>query len=151
MTRLLLLAVPALLLVAACQHRQQGPVETVETKGPAPDPTWNVVQMEMQLLTTVLENAMRAVGDGDVSHVAKELHQLHQAKEATEAAVKDGSYTLPKGSDQVPTFLAMDDAFHKQLEAMVRASRANDVPAMAQAIGNTLNACHGCHALFRDP
>lgn len=157
MTRSILF-VSALLLAAGCtsEDRSQGPVEAVETReDPAPgepsDPELNVVQIEMQLLTTVLENAVRGVGEGDVSHIAHELHQLHEAKEATEAAVKDGSYILPKNSEQVSTFLTMDEVFHGQLEGMVRASRANDVPAMALAIGRTLNSCSSCHALFRDP
>ena len=102
-------------------------------------------------MVTVLENAVRAVGDGDVSHIGHALHALHGAKESTESAVKDGSYVLPRNSDQLAAFLAMDDAFHDLLEAMVAASQANDVPAMALALGETMNGCHSCHALFRDP
>ena len=157
MTRSILF-VSTLLLAAGCtrEDRAQRSAETVETReapapGETPDPDLNVVQTEMQLLTTVLENAVRGVGEGDVSHIAHELHQLHEAKEATEAAVKDGSYTLPKNSDQVSTFLTMDEVFHSQLEGMVHASRANDVPAMALAVGRTLNSCSSCHTLFRDP
>lgn len=150
--------VSILFLAAGCtsEDRSQRPAETVETRedpgpGENPEPELNVVQTEMQLLTTILEHAVRGVGEGDVSHIAHELHPLHEAKEATEAAVKDGRYTLPKNSDQVAAFLTMDEVFHSQLEGMVRASRANDVPAMALAVGRTLNSCSSCHALFRDP
>lgn len=166
MTHSIFLLLSTLLLAAGCAREApaqaevpaQPPVESIESiQTPASaqvhtrEPERNVVQTEMQLLTTVLENAVRAVGEGDVSHVAHALHQLHDAKQATEAAVKDGSYALPRNSDQLSAFLAMDEAFHEQLEAMVGASRANDVPAMGRAIGDTLNACHSCHALFRDP
>lgn len=158
MTRSFILFISILFLAAGCTSEDgtQSSAEAVETReDPAPSEPpaadLNVVQTEMQLLTTVLEHAVRGVGEGDVSHIAQELHQLHEAKEATEAAVKDGSYTLPKNSDQVSTFLTMDEVFHSQLEGMVHASRANDVPAMALAIGRTLNSCSSCHTLFRDP
>lgn len=157
MTRSIFLLVSTLLLAAGCtpEAPAQRPAESVETRAPAEGETRalerNVVQTEMQLLTTALEKAVRGVGMGDVSHIADALHQLDEAKHATEAAIKDGSYALPRNNDQLSAFLAMDRAFHGQLEAMIKASRADDVPAMARAIGDTLNACHSCHALFRDP
>ncbi|MCK9490211.1 MAG: hypothetical protein M0Q42_12630 [Xanthomonadales bacterium] len=159
MIRSILLLLSSLLLAAGCtpQSPEPRPAASVEVAAPAQAEgethtlERNVVQTEMQLLTTVLENAVRGIGEGDVSHIGDELHQLDDAKHATEAAVEDGSYTLPRNSDQLSTFLAMDNAFHGQLEAMVHASSANDVPAMARAMGDTLNACHSCHALFRDP
>lgn len=157
MIRLISLTVSILLLAAGCtaEPPAQQVAESVEAPAPAEGETsaveLNVVQIEMQLLTTVLENAVRGVGDGEVSHIADELHQLDAAKHATEAAIEDGSYVLPYNSDQLSAFLAMDDAFHHQLEAMIDASRADDVPAMALAIGDTLNSCYSCHALFRDP
>ncbi|MFZ7094729.1 hypothetical protein ACOPJQ_11925 [Luteimonas dalianensis] len=157
MTRLIFLAISTLLLAAGCTSETpaQHQAEIVPTQTPAEGETdaieRNVVQIEMELLTTVLENAVRGVGDGVVSHIADELHQLDEAKHATEAAIEDGSYVLPRNSDQLSAFLAMDGAFHDQLEAMINASRADDVPAMALAIGDTLNSCYSCHALFRDP
>lgn len=157
MTRLIFPVVSTLLLAAGCtpDTPAQRTAEGVETRPPAEGETLaverNVVQTEMQLLTTVLENAVRGVGDGDVSHIADALHELDEAKHATEAALEDGSYVLSRNNDQLSTFLAMDGAFHGQLEGMIDASRANDVPAMAIAIGDTLNACYSCHALFRDP
>ena len=157
MTRLIFLPVSILLLAAGCNPETpaQHQADSVPNQAPAEGQTdaieRNVVQTEMQLLTTVLENAVRGVGDGEVSHIADELHQLDAAKHATEAAIEDGSYVLPYNSDQLSAFLAMDNAFHHQLAAMIDASRADDVPAMALAIGDTLNSCYSCHALFRDP
>jgi cytochrome c556 len=157
MTRSIFLLVSTVLLATGCSPEAPAPraAGSVGTPAPAEGETRvverNVVQTEMQLLTTVLENAVRAVGMGDVSQVAGALHRLEEAKHATEAALKDGRYALPRNNDQLPAFLGMDGAFHGQLEAMVEASRANDVPAMARAIGGTLTACDSCHALFRDP
>lgn len=163
MTRLIVLLLSSLLPALGCSREAhvQEPAAGVETdeavqtsasapsETPAPAP--NVVQAEMQMLTTVMEDAVRAVGNGDVSQIGRALHALHAAKASTEAAVKNGSYAPPRNGDRISTFLAMDDDFHDLLRAMVAASRTNDVPAMAQAVGETIKACHSCHALFRDP
>lgn len=109
----------------------------------------NVVQTEMQMLTRILEATVRGIGTGDVSGIAEQLHELHAAKEATTAAVKSGEYKLPKNSENVSAFLQMDDAFHSHLAALVKASRANDVPAAAEALGQIVRGCSGCHAMFR--
>jgi len=109
----------------------------------------NVVQTEMRLMTSILEATVRAIGARDVRGLDHELHRLHAAKEATTAAVRDGSYKLPKNPDQVAAFEAMDEAFHKDLAALVYASRDNDVPRAAEALGAIMRGCEGCHTTFR--
>jgi cytochrome c556 len=109
----------------------------------------NVVQLEMRLMTEILESTVRGIGARDVSAIAGQLHRLHDAKEATTAAVQSGAYRLPKNAANVDGFLAMDDAFHAHLGALVKASRANDVPAAATALGAIMQGCHGCHETYR--
>lgn len=113
-------------------------------------PPGNVVQTEMRMMTSILEGAVRAIGARDVRSIEHELHRLHGAKDATTAAVRDGSYKLPRNADQVDAFLAMDEAFHADLAALVMASRKNDVPAAADALGKIMRGCEGCHATFRE-
>jgi len=113
--------------------------------GPPP----NVVQTEMRMLTEILQHTVRGIGVGDVRPIEHELHALHAAKEATEAAVKSGAYKLPKNPEGVAGFQQMDEAFHEQLGALVTASSKNEVPAAAEALGNLVKACAGCHAAFR--
>jgi len=115
-----------------------------DAAGPA-----NVVQTEMRMLTQILEATVRGIGAGDVSGIDEQLHELHGAKEATTAAVKGGTYKLPKNSENVAAFEQMDEAFHEQLVGLVKASRANDVPAAAEALGQIVRSCNGCHAMFR--
>jgi cytochrome c556 len=112
-------------------------------------PPGNVVQTEMRMLTSILEQTVRGIGVGDVRPIEHELHRLHEAKEATEAALKSGAYKLPKNPEGLEQFEAMDEAFHEQLGALVTASRANDVPAAAEAVGAILRGCPACHAAFR--
>jgi len=119
----------------------------------APDalPPGNVVQTEMRMLTSILEATVRGIGARDVRAIEHELHRLHAAKEATTAAIKDGSYKLPVNADKVDAFVAMDEAFHEDLGALVSASRANDIPKAADALGAIMRSCEGCHATFRAP
>ncbi len=103
----------------------------------------------MRLLTATLETAVRGIGAGDVRAVAADLHRVHAAKAATEAALESGAYTLPKAPDQLARFRAMDEAFHGDLVGLVRASQRNDVAGVAAAVGVVLAGCPRCHAEFR--
>lgn len=101
------------------------------------------------MLTSILEETVRGIGARDVRPIEHALHRLHAAKELTGAALRDGSYKLPKNPDQVDAFVAMDEAFHKHLGALVVASHANDIPGAAEALGAIVRGCEGCHATYR--
>ena len=121
------------------------PPAAADAAGPPP----NVVQTEMRMLTQILEETIRGIGANDVSAIDEKLHALHAAKEATDAAVTSGSYKLPKNSEGVAAFREMDEAFHTHLGALVKASRANDVPAASEAVSQIVRGCPSCHAVFR--
>jgi hypothetical protein len=118
-------------------------------QSPPLPPPGSAVQTEMRMLTSILEATVRAIGARDVRPIEHELHRLHAAKQATTAALRDGSYKLPKNPEQVDAFVAMDEAFHEHLGALVSASHANDVPRTAEALGAIVRGCEGCHAMFR--
>lgn len=134
-----------LLVVAGCakasDHAAHAPA--------APAPAANAVQSEMRLLTATLESAVRGIGAGDVRGLEHELHGLHAAKAATDAALESGAYRLPKNPEGVARFRELDAAFHGGLGRLVDASQRNDVPAAAQAVGVVLAGCQGCHSEFR--
>ena len=94
-----------LLFAAGCtEHSQHAPP-------PAPQaPPANPVQAEMRLLSATLQSAVRGIGAGDVRSVEHELHRLHAAKETTEAAIRSGSYRLPRNPDRVDRFRELDEA-----------------------------------------
>lgn len=136
---------------SATAHEHAAPAEPPEPAAPSADaqPPGNVVQTEMRMLTSILEQTVRGIGVGDVRPIEHELHRLHEAKAATDAALKSGAYKLPKNPEGLEGFEAMDEAFHEQLGALVTASRANDVPAAAEALGAIVRGCPACHAAFR--
>lgn len=137
-------ALAALVLLTGCDDHSSH-----HSGVPAPPTEGNAVQQEMQLLTKALEAAVRGIGAGDVRAVEHELHRVHAAKEATANALSDGTYRPPKNGDQLDRFRAMDEAFHRELVPLVDASRRNDVPGTAKALGTVLEACAGCHESFR--
>lgn len=136
---------------AQCPPVQCPPVQCPPVAAPADAaaPAGNVVQTEMRMLTQIVEATVRGIGANDVRGIDEQLHQLHAAKEATAAAVRSGAYKLPKNSEGVAAFEAMDEAFHEHLGALVKASRANEVPAAADALAQIVRGCPGCHAAFR--
>lgn len=149
----------ALLLLAAagCAHAEPAPAGHAPAGHAAHEPprtpttaAKNPVQAEMRLLGTALENAVRGIGEGDVRAVEHDLHRVHAAKHATEAAVHSGAYRLPKNPERVARFKELDEAFHGGLERLADASRRNDLPATADALGVVLHGCQGCHTEFRD-
>ncbi len=109
------------------------------------------VQVEMQLLAGALEVALRGIGTGDLSAVEPALHRVHAAKEVTATALAGGSYRPPRNGDRLARFRELDEAFHGDLERLVGAARAGDVPAAADALGAAVRSCHGCHSEFRAP
>lgn len=138
---------PASISTSGSAHGSAAPHGSAESP-PLPLPG-NPVQTEMRMLTSILEATVRAIGARDVRPIEHELHRLHAAKEATTAALRDGSYKLPRNPEQIDAFVAMDEAFHEHLGALVSASRANDIPRTADALGAIVRGCEGCHAMFR--
>lgn len=142
-------------VLLGCERTQPANTSTSGSGAPhgsadiPPLPPGNPVQNEMRMLTSILESTVRAIGARDVRPIEHELHRLHAAKETTTAALRDGSYRLPKSPEQIEAFVAMDDAFHEHLGALVSASHANDIPRTADALAAIVRSCEGCHSMFR--
>jgi hypothetical protein len=130
-------------------HEQPAHPQPTQPGPAAAPPAANPVQHEMRLLTSALETAVRSIGQGDVRPVAHELHRVHLAKEATQAAIEAGRYRTPRNPEQLERFRALDEAFHGDLGRLVQASSRNDVAATAEALGAVLQRCQGCHSQFR--
>ena len=109
----------------------------------------NPVQNEMRLLREAMQGSVTAIANDDLGAIPAALHRVHRARAMTEAALESGSYRPPQNADQVQTFIAMDEAFHAELERLVAAASANDSPATARQLGVVLSQCSGCHSRFR--
>lgn len=108
----------------------------------------NPVQLEMRLLRDAMRAAVDSIAAGNVLGLPGQLHAVHVAAGDTRAALEEGGYVLPTGGDQLEAFVALDEAFHRELIKMVKAAKKNDVAATAEQFGVLMNRCHGCHARF---
>jgi ubiquinone/menaquinone biosynthesis C-methylase UbiE/cytochrome c556 len=125
----------------------QSPASTGDAAAASPP---NAVQHEMRLLLAALQGAVAAIADDDLARVPSLIHGIHEARDATEAAIENGRYKPPKNPDRIDAFKAMDDSFHEQLVTLVKAAQANDLAATTTQFGAVLQQCQGCHALFRE-
>ena len=113
-------------------------------------PPLNAVQHEMRLLLAALQGTVAAIADNDLARVPSLIHGIHDARDATDAAIENGRYKPPKNPDKIAAFKAMDDSFHAQLVALVKAAQADDLAATRSQFVTVLQQCQGCHALFRE-
>ena len=142
-------AAVALVALAACDRHGAEPAHDHGAASCVALAGGNPVQTEMQRLECALTRAVVALGRDDLGAVRGEIHAVHQARIATERAIADGAWRPARG--ELDAFVALDDVFHRELEALVAASSADDHAATAAALGRALGQCQGCHAAFRDP
>ncbi len=118
----------------------------------AADPTAaNAVQKEMALLHEAVVVTLVGIENGDVSSVPEAFQKVHAAKRTTEAAIKAGEWK-PRPGSTVAAFQKQDDAYHHELERLVKAASKKDVAGTAKQLGAVINGCPACHAKFRpDP
>jgi len=109
----------------------------------------NPVQHEMQLLHAALRDSVTAIANGTVSTIPGSIHRVHEAKQATAAAISAGRYAPPSGAADLARFSQLDEAFHGELVALVKAAQSGDVPATGRALGNVMSRCQECHEQFR--
>lgn len=116
----------------------------------APPPKESALQKEMRLLEDAMKTAVSAIANGDVRGLPKLFHGVHLASGDTKKDVVAGKIKLKKNADRVDAFIAMDDAFHKQMITLVKAAKKNDVDKVAREFGGLVARCNGCHALYRE-
>ena len=109
----------------------------------------NAAQNEMRLLNHAFHMSVTAAALGDVSVIPGLFHPVHQARELTDKALAEGAWKPARGD--LAAFKAMDEAFHGELEKLVRAAEANDVTAVAEQLDHLLPSCMACHAAHREP
>jgi DNA-binding GntR family transcriptional regulator len=106
------------------------------------------VQAEMRLLHEATRDWVTAVANNQLAAIPPAISRVHTARVATEKALERGEYTLPRGGD-LAAFAKQDEAFHDELVKLLRASRANDLPATTTQLGVVLEGCTACHQQYR--
>jgi anthranilate/para-aminobenzoate synthase component I len=112
-------------------------------------PPANAVQAEMRLLNDAWTKSLTASALGQLEHIPHWFHAVHEARAATEKALESGAYKPAKGD--VAAFMAMDKAFHDQIEKVVEAAQKGDAAAVQTGLTGMMPSCVACHAAHRAP
>jgi cytochrome c556 len=106
----------------------------------------NLVKEEMLALDPAFKKIIDAVVLGDMRIVKPALHEVHEAREEVEKAVKAGKkITLQKNQNRVKEFIELDDKFHEEFEILERAAEAGNKKAVQAQTHKLLDACVVCH------
>lgn len=154
MPRLTLVATLALVACTkgpTAHHEHDAPAAAkpaAVTPAPEAAPAGNVVQAEMRLLHEATRDWVTAVANNQLGDIPPAISRVHTARVATEKALERGEYALPKGGD-LAAFAKQDEAFHDELVKLLRASKADDLPAATKQLGVVLEGCTSCHQQYR--
>ncbi len=132
---------------AAADEAKPKPAEQAAPAAAAP----NAVQKEMQALHGLIVTSLVAIENGDTSTIPTAIHQVHEAKDATEKLIKSGGWKPPRADATVADFVKADEAFHGELVKLLQASKKKDVTGTTKQLGVVLEGCTSCHVRFRFP
>lgn len=108
------------------------------------------IKVEMRLLNAAFINLVTALVLNNPKAIEEPFHEVHKAKAGTEKAIKKGGLKLPKNSDKMMQFVEMDERFHKEMEALIAASRKGDMKKIQDVTHRFLDGCVQCHTMFRN-
>lgn len=114
-------------------------------------PPANPVQAEMRVLHEATRDWVTAIANDQLEQIPPGIRRVHSARLETEKAVKGGKYRPPVNGDQLEQFEKTDEAFHDELVKLVKAAKADDLPAATKQLGVVLEGCTSCHQKFRFP
>ena len=111
----------------------------------------NPLLVEMMLVNKAFRDIVSAVALEDSPAIVKAIEGLEAsaAEKATAKAIKAGSIKTPKNPDKMREFKRMDDEFHDNMEALLKAAKADKQPKIRTFTKKLLDGCVKCHAQFR--
>lgn len=135
--------------VAAADPAKAGEPAARPVTAPAAQAAVNPVQNEMRILHDATRDWVTAVANNTLSIIPASIFKVHGARQMTEQAVEAGKYRPPKNGAALADFVKQDEAFHAELVKLLRAAKANDLPATTKQLGVVLEGCTSCHLRFR--
>lgn len=130
------------------EHDDHGTGDAPASLDELPDDV-NAVQHEMLLLDEAMRTTLTLIANDQLDDIPPQIHQVHSARQITVEAIEAGEYKPPKNGDRMEDFEALDDAFHDDLKALLKASKEDDLRAATDAYGELVQGCTSCHTEFR--
>ncbi|MCL5021869.1 MAG: hypothetical protein M1497_00590 [Nitrospirae bacterium] len=114
-----------------------------------PEPQ-NLIRQEMAALDKAFKTTLDAVVLNEPERIAGAYEDVNRIRERLKRAEKEGTpIVLPRNQKRFREFARLDDKFHKDVRALVRAAAKKKVPAVRRETHRLLDACVRCHAIFR--
>ena len=103
---------------------------------------------------TALDSAFKATVDAIVLNEPQKIppafNEVNSVREQVEHAVKGGAkLTLPRNQKRFREFVRLDDKFHHELAALLKAAKKKDMMAVRRQTHKLLDLCVRCHMVFR--
>jgi len=121
---------------------------TVYAEAPA-KPASNPLKDEMWRLNAAFKGLIDSLVLRKPGDIAGPFEEVLKAKEKTEAALEKGEIWLPKNNDRKEEFKKMDEAFHGQIEDLIKKSKKGDMKGVQALTHKLLDGCVRCHNMFR--
>lgn len=110
----------------------------------------NLVKEEMIALDAAFKKIIDAVVLDNMKIIKPALHDLHEAREEVEKAVKAGQkITLQKNQDKVKEFIELDDKFHEEFQVLEKGAEAGNKKVVKEQTHKLLDACVVCHEGYK--
>ena len=112
-------------------------------------PAANPLKDEMWRLNAAFKGLIDAVVLRKPGDIAGPFEEVLKAKAATEAALEKGEIWLPRNNERKEEFRKMDEAFHGQIEDLIKLSKKGDMKGVQALTHRLLDGCVRCHNTFR--
>ena len=142
----LIMALSALIGFTACK---KGVDARHDDAAASTSPASNPVQIEMRALHEGARAWLTAVSFNSLDSIPPTIEKIHAARNATEAALEQGTYKPPRNGERLDDFKRADEAFHAELVAFLGAAKDKDLVRTTHQLGVVLDRCTDCHQKFR--
>lgn len=109
----------------------------------------NALQNEMRALNPAMHTILTAIANDQLEAIPPAIKKVHPTRQVTMQAIEKGLYQPPQNADDMEGFAKLDDTFHDNLKALMKASKGDDLQGATDAYKSLIQGCTDCHSRYR--
>lgn len=110
----------------------------------------SLIQEEMVALDSAFKTTVEAIVLDEPERIPPAFDEVKALRKQVEHAVKSGAgLALPRNQKRFREFVRLDGKFHRELEALIKAAKKENVIAVRRQAHRMLDLCVRCHRVFR--